>query len=340
MNVFLNGSRIWTRQFHKTSRFCGLPTQPIALKPSDLEHTTLQTFRDHAFIPQQPFLFSQAKGSPAKFSPAATKWFSLIGEDAFLEAQTLAPYIQQFREFPFPYELVVRSNEKRESLNSFQGWLAAGQEKGDAILAGILQASIADLQTRTFSQLFAPLNLLIKALEFNHQHVAEPSRHIELYIAQSSIGDLPEALQDDLPTPELVLRAGKGDVYSSSIWLGTEPTYTPLHRDPNPNLFCQLCNSKIIRLLPPASGDRLFYHVKSQIRQRGNSRIRTMEMMEGAEREALHTAVWEEGILPEDMIEAELGPGDALFIPNGWWHSVKSKGSRGYLNGSANWWFR
>jgi len=49
--------------------------------------------------------------------------------------------------------------------------------------------------------------------------------------------------------------------------------------------------------------------------------------------------VWSDG---EDTIggawQTELDAGDALFIPKGWWHSVKGLGDG--INGSVNWWFR
>jgi mannose-6-phosphate isomerase-like protein (cupin superfamily) len=63
-------------------------------------------------------------------------------------------------------------------------------------------------------------------------------------------------------------------------------------------------------------------------------------MMEGEERDMLHGAVWEDKTTATDMQEVELCAGDALFIPKGWWHSIKSKQSDGRLNGSVNWWFR
>jgi len=34
----------------------------------------------------------------------------------------------------------------------------------------------------------------------------------------------------------------------------------------------------------------------------------------------------------------EVSPGDALFIPKGWWHSIKSVGIG--VTASVNWWFR
>ncbi|ATY63970.1 Lysine-specific demethylase 8 [Cordyceps militaris] len=210
----------------------------------------------------------------------------------------------------------------------------------DQILAGILHSTVTASPGNRFFQLFAPLKLLYRALEFNQLKKTHGGNTVELYIAQSLLADLPPALQQDLPTPALVLQAGKGDVYSSSIWLGTEPTYTPLHRDPNPNLFCQLYRQKTVRLLPPNLGEQLYLQVQVQLRLQGSSRIRGVEMMDGEERKVLHKAVWQPELPVDEMCEAKLDAGDALFIPEGWWHSVKSKGASGELNGSVNWWFR
>ncbi|GAB0136911.1 hypothetical protein EsDP_00005196 [Epichloe bromicola] len=210
----------------------------------------------------------------------------------------------------------------------------------DQVMAGILQSAVTEDTNQDFLEVYAPLRLLIKALEFNGAQNPVVRDPLQLYIAQSALPDLPQPMQDGLPAPELVRRAGKGDIYSSSVWMGTEPTYTPLHRDPNPNLFCQLWSRKVVRLLPPSTGDRLFFEVQVQIKQQGNSRIRTTDMMQGEERLVLHDAVWGNTSPEDNMYEAELEAGDALFIPEGWWHSVKSVGSDGGLNGSVNWWFR
>ncbi|KAF4979570.1 hypothetical protein FZEAL_4274 [Fusarium zealandicum] len=336
----------WIRHLSKTTALYNrqLSTQaarPITLTPSPFQLSEIQTFRERAFNTQNPFLFGRDAGSPTASLPAADKWFEQRHNDnSHADSTILSAYMNQFQEWPFPYELVASSPPNKQALVSFRDWLSSSEEQADQLLTKILEPSIAELETGTFFQLFAPLRFLIKALEFNQAQSPIRSVPVELYIAQSSLTDLPQALQDDLPTPDIVQRAGKGDVYSSSIWLGTEPTYTPLHRDPNPNVFCQLCSSKVIRLMAPALGDRLYFEVQARIRQTGHSRIRTVDMMEGKEREALHEVVWERDRLPEGLYEADLEPGDALFIPNGWWHSVKSKGARGHLNGSVNWWFR
>jgi hypothetical protein len=147
-------------------------------------------------------------------------------------------------------------------------------------------------------------------------------------LAQAPIGDLPSGLQKDVPTPDLVLTAGKGDLYDSSIWLGHAPTYTPLHRDPNPNLFVQLAGRKVVRLFEPSIGRAILASIHEKLGSIGSASIRGEEMMQGAEKEALLKAVWSSNAPYTSLCsQAELGPGDALYIPQGWWHSVRGIGS-------------
>ncbi|PTB69123.1 Clavaminate synthase-like protein, partial [Trichoderma citrinoviride] len=249
-----------------------------------------------------------------------------------------------YHQWTFPYELIKPANQGTETIALFHDSLSNSQDVIDRSLAEALQSVISEApHGQQFFQLYAPLKLLIRALEFNRAQRRKEHPPIQLYIAQSLLPDLPSPLQSDVPTPEILSQVGRGDVYSSSIWLGTEPTYTPLHRDPNPNLFCQLCSSKVVRLLPPEMGHELYHRVRMRLQKSGNGRIRSTEMMEGEERELLHGAVWEnkmEDIEMTDIREVTLRAGDALFIPKGWWHSIKSEQSDGHLNGSVNWWFR
>jgi hypothetical protein len=110
------------------------------------------------------------------------------------------------------------------------------------------------------------------------------------------------------------------------VWIGHPPTYTPLHRDPNPNLFVQLAGEKVVRLLAPDEGQSVFAAVRAQLGKsggRGAAAIRGEEMMQGGERALLDEAVWGDD---ERVFEAKLGAGDGLFIPKGWWHSIKGVG--------------
>ncbi|TVY16036.1 hypothetical protein LARI1_G007339, partial [Lachnellula arida] len=60
-------------------------------------------------------------------------------------------------------------------------------------------------------------------------------------------------------------------------------------------------------------------------------------MMEGPERDVLDEDVWSRDARME-CFEVDVGPGEALFIPKGWWHSIKSIGPT--VTASVNWWFR
>jgi hypothetical protein len=161
-----------------------------------------------------------------------------------------------------------------------------------------------------------------------------------LYIAQAQLSQLPEELCEDLRVPDLVLKTGKGDIYDSNLWLGLPPTYTPLHKDPNPNLFVQIAGNKVVRLFRPEVGLSIFNDVQRKIWKSGmmaSPSMRGDEMMQGDEKIELENAVWG---CPEgtDGFEVMLRPGDSLFIPKGWWHSIKSVNLD--VNCSVNWWFR
>lgn len=96
-----------------------------------------------------------------------------------------------------------------------------------------------------------------------------------------------------------------------------------------------------MRLVPPEVGRGIFARVQEKIGGEANAVVRGEEMMQGAEKKALEAEVWDDGLVEEDKTpfwQAELDAGDGLFIPKGWWHSVKGVGKG--MTGSVNWWFR
>jgi hypothetical protein len=196
---------------------------------------------------------------------------------------------------------------------------------------GMTMVPLELTKERTFERLEAPLSLLMKHME------GKPDPSISLYLAQCPLGDLPSELQKDLPTPFLISRIGKGDIYGSSLWMGRPPTRTPLHRDPNPNLLVQLAGTKVVRLMDPEAGRRLYERIRAG---RGHAHMRGEEMMVGKERDMLEEAVWGEGgVEGEEIIgqEATLQSADGLYIPLGWWHSVRGvEGTGDSVNASVS----
>ncbi|MCJ1287136.1 hypothetical protein MMC26_006484 [Xylographa opegraphella] len=175
--------------------------------------------------------------------------------------------------------------------------------------------------TTQFVRSHAPLSLFLEWL--NHSNSESKDR---LYLGQTCLDDLPQALRSDLPTPAHVVSSGRGDIYAANLWMGRPPTYTPLHRDPNPNLFVQLAGSKTVRLMDPAAGQRIFARVQASLGEAASAKFRGEEMMHGRERQVLEEQVWGSGGETEGGFEAQLQAGDAIFIPNGWWHSIKGIG--------------
>lgn len=287
-----------------------------------LSDATIETFRQHAFEPAVPALLPQ--GCQAHM-PAIAKWFKQPGEDS-KAARLDTHYFSKFSGAIVPLEITNIGEFVRiqNSLAFFIQFVNASEST--YVLPP--QPPVPNQHSESHGAGFPDTH---------------PRAHTiptaSIYIAQASLADLPSTMRADLPTPELVLKAGKGDVYDSSMWLGQAPTYTPLHRDPNPNLFVQLAGRKIVRLYEPRAGNAVFSKVQEMIGGSASATMRGEEMMQGQEKELLEQEVWSDG---EDTMggawQAELDVGDALFIPKGWWHSVKGLGDG--MNGSVNWWFR
>ena len=110
-----------------------------------------------------------------------------------------------------------------------------------------------------------------------------------------------EPLVDDMmPLPAFL----SNEPRTAMLWLGGR-TLTPLHHDLTNNLMCQIFGTKQVRMVSPLQtpllGERIHVHTK----------IGWLE-----DDDALHR-----GISP---LDAFLKPGDALFLPLGWWHCVRT----------------
>jgi hypothetical protein len=93
------------------------------------------------------------------------------------------------------------------------------------------------------------------------------------------------------------------------MWIGPAGTFTPLHHDLTNNLLVQITGRKRVVLAAPGEIGRLYNdrHVFSMIRDVAASDLELTRYPLLA------------GIRLHELI---LEPGDALFIPVGWWHQV------------------
>ena len=113
---------------------------------------------------------------------------------------------------------------------------------------------------------------------------------------------LPRALTDRLVLPPL-------------LWIGPAGTVSSTHFDAYQNLFLQVSGEKKFTLFSPADSPNLYY-------PRADGDWRALHLspvdVDAADLRAFPR------FADARPIEVELGPGDVLHIPSGWWHHVRS----------------
>jgi len=114
--------------------------------------------------------------------------------------------------------------------------------------------------------------------------------------------------------------AGDGGT-DTRLWIGSAGTCSGLHSDLKDNVFVQLAGTKRVLLVPFAQSRLVYPFVDNLV----NSRVDPEN--------------WDAGQFPAygraTVYRTVVRPGDALFIPRGWWHHLRSQEP----SISANHWF-
>jgi hypothetical protein len=134
----------------------------------------------------------------------------------------------------------------------------------------------------------------------------EPESNDFYMVAQGKNADLPDLapLFDDFDMSDGILDPDK-TCTATALWLGPGGTFTPPHHDTCNVLFVQIVGRKRFVLASPYA---LSLH----------TRARAMYVVD-PEGHQLNEPGFGDDVLEKEVV---LDPGDALFIPVGWWHSV------------------
>ncbi|EIN06544.1 Clavaminate synthase-like protein [Punctularia strigosozonata HHB-11173 SS5] len=134
------------------------------------------------------------------------------------------------------------------------------------------------------------------------------------YLAQYGLLDDVPSLNDDLKPPLIFTRSGRGDEWRTNLWIGTEGTFTPIHRDPYHNLFCQVVGIKQISVFPPSASAQLYL---SPSHLQRNTSVIPCPNPDPEAYPLFYSAL-------KDSWQVTVQPGEILFIPRGFYHSVQS----------------
>ncbi|KAK4523823.1 hypothetical protein GAYE_SCF00G1719 [Galdieria yellowstonensis] len=153
---------------------------------------------------------------------------------------------------------------------------------------------------------------LMRLGEFIDKHILESNPTVG-YLAQHPLLEQVPSLMRDIQIPEYCYLSESLAFPRIHIWFGPKHTTTPLHYDPQHNLFVQIVGWKYIRLYAPEESSKL-YPSQGTI-HRNTSLIEDIEQVDIEKYPNYVHAVYQDCIL---------GSGDMLYIPPGYWHYVKS----------------
>lgn len=150
--------------------------------------------------------------------------------------------------------------------------------------------------------------------------IKRQSTHI--YLAQHNLYEIPSILED-VNTPK-ICETGKGHLYKVNIWLGgVDGVKSPCHYDPFSNILCQVFGTKHVILFHPDQSENL-YPALGTIQK-------NTSLVDFSNPDLVKHPLFEKAI----GYEANLNPGDGLFIPYKWWHYCQTNS----LSCSVNFWW-
>ncbi|MFS0828792.1 cupin-like domain-containing protein [Pseudomonas phoenicis] len=151
----------------------------------------------------------------------------------------------------------------------------------------------------------------VKVVDFvaGMKHASQPTS--DEPAAYMGNNQLPRQWMHLIRFPELFERS---QYIAPRFWLGPVGTLTPLHRDDSDNLFAQVWGEKSILLAAPHHREALGSWATSP-----DGGLEGCDFNPGKPN-------WEDfpAARNVDFLHVRLGPGDLLFLPEGWFHQVSS----------------
>jgi hypothetical protein len=153
-----------------------------------------------------------------------------------------------------------------------------------------------------------------EGMDYEHRPFDEFARHVagggsEWFLQLKPDEDLPELVRD-LEVPVYSITAGWRD---RRITIGGPGTTTPIHRELPDNIFSMFCGEKEVALFAPAESRRLYAYGPFS----GVPHLSRVDP---------RCADWDRypRLRRTKPFHCRVRAGDALLIPRGWWHTVRT----------------
>jgi hypothetical protein len=159
------------------------------------------------------------------------------------------------------------------------------------------------------------------ALQNNQTHYLTNLPDIQLYLSQLPIDLLYQSLS--LPTLPLPIIFQTLTVFQINIWINLTAVKSSLHYDSNHNLLIVYEGYKDLILISPQHSSALSSHPVHSL-SCNHSNLTSDELEKVIQQQEI------------PVYRIRVNQGEAIFIPEGWWHQVSS-GSCSY---AMNYWFR
>ncbi|OTA90312.1 hypothetical protein M434DRAFT_398097 [Hypoxylon sp. CO27-5] len=160
------------------------------------------------------------------------------------------------------------------------------------------------------------------------------------YLAQHPLFTQLPALRNDILIPDYCYTAPPPHPTDPSMdqpeldepllnaWFGPPGTITPLHTDPYHNILTQVVGRKYLRLYSPLVTERMRARGKENGVEMSNTSLMDVGVIEGwdaipDDEESKPTEEDLASFREVPFLDCILEPGDALYIPIGWWHYVR-----------------
>ncbi|ORX36577.1 hypothetical protein BD324DRAFT_626374 [Kockovaella imperatae] len=203
------------------------------------------------------------------------------------------------------------------------------------------------------SRVSMPFGLFIDAFLLNRIPSGSSATEIpSAYLAQSDILDSSPGLLDRIPPLEQYESGPQASLYRRTMWIGPKGSFTPFHRDPYHGIYTQILGNKTFHLVPPSAAKDLKLStnplqkntstVPSPVSEYFSTQSPSAEgEIQIERRRGDHlsdtTDALIEALRCDGSCVAQLGPGQSVLIPEGWYHSAEGGDGPGV---GVNAWFR